>query len=386
MKIGGAQLLFIRLAKELAKIKELEVFVIDYSGGYLESKLTNQSNIKILNFNNTPVVINKKTTIITPFTNILNIDKLVKIDVPSIGLLLYAIHSDGIKYILYKNGRRWFGGKQKAKDMIKYLSDNGNIIYMDKANYDAVKEDIDISASYYLPIPAEAKGCAVLPLKKYGDVINIGWLGRICYYKIHSIIKIADEIKNINSNRKIVFHIIGEGDKKQKLTRYLNSIGIDYRVPGILEEKKLSDYIDENIDMGVAMGTSCLEFAYRKIPSLLIDFSEKPFPKDVRYNWLFETELYTLGSELGKATHRNHDFSDILEQLELKSELGQLCYNYVIQNHSIIKTSSKLFEHLNNIPDVKTERLIRLQKLVSPKAYEYFYKCGQLGKKIIRRK
>ena len=68
-KIGGAQLLFIRLAIELSKYNNILVNVVDYPGGYLESKLKNYKKIKIYSYESGYFKISDETVVITPLSN-----------------------------------------------------------------------------------------------------------------------------------------------------------------------------------------------------------------------------------------------------------------------------------------------------------------------------
>ena len=78
------------------------------------------------------------------------------------------------------------------------------------------------------------------------------------------------------------FHIIGSGEYMSQLETYLKKSKINYVLAGTLEDEQLSHYLKKHIQIGVAMGTSCMEFALRKVPAFLIDFSEKRLPGNIK--------------------------------------------------------------------------------------------------------
>ncbi len=384
MVIGGVQLLFIRLAEELSKNKELEVKLIDFKNGYLQSQLKSNPNVEIINYCNSPISIGC-TTVIMPLSHLVYVEKFLKLKTNYINLLLWSLHPDNIRHLLYENGRKWFINKKKVNTIINDLVRNGFILFMDEANYSAFKEVTNIQEKpQYLPVPLsiEPSTQSTILIKK-NNSLNIGWLGRISYEKIYAIYKIVDDIKNSIQNENVIFHIIGDGDRVSELIHYLKKNGISYQMPGILEKEKLTQYLLGEIDLGIAMGTSCLEFAMRKIPTIIIDFSLKKYPKFIKYNWLFETQYFNLGNHIDKAINNKHCFSEILQQLDKNNELGQRCYDYVITHHSVSEVSTKLVEHLSNMPDIDINNIYHLNRLLNPISYSYLYNCAKFIKNFL---
>lgn len=382
MRVGGAQLLFIRLAIELSKYDDLLVNVVDYPCGYLESQLKSYDRITILPYINGSVAIGDETVLVTPLSNFADLTHLVEGNFANIKVLLWCIHPSNLDFVFNGNARKWFRNKKKLKSFIEMLSDAGNIVYMDEANFLAVNELVPINKKpEYLQIPMEIKDY-ISTDKSVSKKLNIAWLGRISYDKVYSIIKIIDEIKLLADWDKVVFHVIGVGEKFNLLESYLKESGIDYILKGTLEGDDLSKYMLEKIDLGVAMGTSCMEFAARKIPVFIIDFSEEEFPKNVKYNWLFETQNYTLGSHINSVTNRNHVFFELINEYKKDNTLGQKCYQYVVDNHDIKVVALKLIERCENLKYIELPQFNTIQKMLNPSLYIFFCYLYRKGKNI----
>jgi hypothetical protein len=372
-RIGGAQLLFIRLAVELSKSDTIVVNVVDYPDGFLASQLSNYNKVTILPYSNGCVKIYEETVLITPLSNFADLKYLIKGDFTKIRILLWSIHPTNIDYVFASNGRKWFKNVLPVKNFLKSLSDLGNIVYMDEANFLAAKKVIGLkNHPEFLQVPLEIKNYKS-EVKEYYDKVNIAWLGRISYDKIFSIIKVVDEIKALKNNSQIVLHIIGTGEKLDQLEIYLKKSGIKYLLVGTLVDDDLSFYMNKYIQIGVAMGTSCMEFATRKIPVFIIDYCVERFPNNIKYNWLFETQNYTLGSDIDAVTHRNHTFNELLNQYETDESLGQKCYNYVIENHNIDHVALKLIDYCRGLKPIDNYSFAKIQKILNPAIYRIFY-------------
>ncbi|AFD09310.1 hypothetical protein Solca_4320 [Solitalea canadensis DSM 3403] len=374
--VGGAQLLFVRLAIELSLIEGLNIKVIDYSEGFLTKQLANTPNVSLIPFVNGKAKIDFETILITPLSYIADIEYLVDFNIQEVKLLFWAIHPDNLKDSLYAKGRKIFINKAQLRHYIVTLSEKGNIIYMDGANFYSVVKELDINFKpFYLPIPVDIKEQSKVRIKK-DKVLNLGWLGRISYDKINSLYKIIDEVRFFSELKKfnIHLHIIGDGEEKEDLITYLKKSNVSYTLAGTLMNQYLDNYIIENIDLGVAMGTSCIEFASRKIPVFLIDFSHDRFPNDYKYNWLFETEDYTLGSNVNSISERKNSFEQLIKQFSDDNKLGEKCYLYTLNNHYIKNVLNSLLLHCEDLVACDRNEWKMFQKKINPILYKISYK------------
>lgn len=373
-RVGGAQLLFVRLAVELSKYDDLLVNVVDFSDGYLRSQLTSFDRITILPYIKGIVKISNETVLVTPLSNMADLKYIVNGDFTIIKVLFWSIHPSNLDFVFNANGRKWFGDKKKLKEFIKNISDAGNLIYMDEANFLAVNEILSINKKpEYLQIPIEINNYITSSVNIEHEKLNIAWLGRVSYDKIFSIKKIVDEIKSLEDRDSVIFHVIGTGEKYNELELYLKESGINYVLPGILVKNELSEYMTNNIQLGVAMGTSCMEFAARKIPVFLIDYSEEKFPNEIKYNWLFETQNYTLGSHVNSATYRNHKFKELINQFNIDKSIGEKCYRYIENNHNINNVALKLIFLCKKLKPIENLEFDIIQKILNPLFYNTIY-------------
>ncbi len=372
-RVGGAQLLFIRLAIEISKYDNISVSVVDFKDGYLKSQLRNYTRINILPYKNGFVELENGEVVVTPLSNLADLEYMIKGDFSKMKILLWSIHPYALDFIFSANARKCFVNKDKLKKKIKILSESETIVYMDETNYLVAKNFLSLeNTPKYLQIPLE-----VNDFKSKGrietDILNIAWLGRICDDKFYSIVKIIDEIKLLEHQYNIVFHVIGTGEKSNELELYLKKSEINYVLPGTLINNDLSMYLIENIDLGIALGTSCLEFAIRKIPVVIIDYSEVRFPNEVKYNWLFETQYYTLGRHVSSTSNRNHIFLELLSDLKNDRMIGEKCYQYVLDNHDIKIVALKLIDKCKNLKSIDFQLFKDIQNLLNPYLYKILY-------------
>ncbi|WP_019208917.1 glycosyltransferase family 1 protein [Phocaeicola abscessus] len=196
--------------------------------------------------------------------------------------------------------------------------------------------------------------------------INISWLGRIEADKIRSLELLIEDVKIFNriSGYKIRLHIIGDGSLLKQINADENLVVI-----GKLFGKELDKYLNL-VDIGFAMGTSALEFAIRKIPTVLLPSPVQSafFSKTKkRYIWLFDSDGFDLSvdksyNENGKSrffydiirdyhksdytklslksfdhAHANHSFETIIKNFIRYSINSQFTYNDIEKLHQITK-------------------------------------------------
>ncbi|MFN3784295.1 MAG: hypothetical protein ACK4R6_10265 [Spirosomataceae bacterium] len=386
-KIGGAQMLFIRLALEISKYDNISVNIIDYRGGYLESQVKNIEKINVIPYIKGCTKIEHETILITPLSNLLDINKLFNDDIKEVKILLWSIHPENLKFVLQGNGRKWFANEMKAKKIIKEIALKGVLTYMDAANFQEVKKKLSIETQpEYLQIPIIIEN-EVQDIKIYSETVNIAWLGRLAQDKIYSILKIIDEISISEYKDKIVFHVIGGGVKESEIRKYLVRKKIKYVFTGVLEGRDLSRYMVEKIQIGVAMGTSCMEFATRRVPVFIVDYSASKFPLNVKYDWLYQTQDYTLGMDVQGAMERKHNFDEIINDYLNDKTLGDKCYNYVKDNHDIGTVVKKLLNKCEALKEVEFSIFRNLNDFLIPtplaEVYILYSKIKKMLEKLI---
>lgn len=135
------------------------------------------------------------------------------------------------------------------------------------------------------------------------DTLRLGWIGRVDmdfkYYALERVILDVRALreKTLKNYNKIVFYIVGNGDAIVALKELISADScMEYHLIPSVDKAELSGFIRKNIDLMFAMGTSSLESAKNKIPTIVVpprarrdDFQIPP------YRWVSESKGYSLG-------------------------------------------------------------------------------------------
>jgi hypothetical protein len=138
------------------------------------------------------------------------------------------------------------------------------------------------------------------------------------------------------------------------------------------------------------MGLSALEGASRHIPTILLDYSYFPINENYKFKYLFEQEKYNLASEINQKSFEA--FSSLETKLnnfkEDKFSIGQLCYDYWLNNHSsnitIEQLETAIINSSSNKKDIEKLQLNRpdifsiLYYDIISFIYSLFRKKGQI--------
>jgi len=203
----------------------------------------------------------------------------------------------------------------------------------------------------FCPIPVDVKNDVKnnvsCKINEENNKFRCVWLGRISIEKAYSLKKVLDDINCLN-NVIVEFDIIGTGEYEYIIREFVASPHLTINFLGTITEKL--DDILINYDVCFAMGTSVLESAKLKIPSILVDGSYYELPNDYKYRWLYETNDYILGTILPNqySSCYNLQMKDIFDLIKIKkSEIGDRCYEYVKENHSLESVSKRLIDYIS---------------------------------------
>lgn len=237
------------------------------------------------------------------------------------------------------------------KKLLKLIDKNNGLIFQDGINFETNNYcfELNLKEKKFLPIPVNPSEIIANTELINENALNIGWLGRLVDFKIYSLLKImedADEY-SLKQNITVNMHIIGSGDKQDIAKNYpIKSKKLNLIFLNILVEEDLNKYLAENVDILFAMGTSCIEGAKLKLPSVLVDAGLSYFPDDYKYKWLYETLDYSLGEYVEDLqSQNNHSFKDLINQKKL--EEGIRCYDYYMLNHTIENSAKLIIDYAN---------------------------------------
>jgi hypothetical protein len=172
------------------------------------------------------------------------------------------------------------------------------------------------------------------------NILRLGWVGRVDMdFKFYALERVILDIRALQEEilkryGKIVFYIVGNGDAIEALKELVSTdLSIEYHLIPFIDKAKLSGFIRENIDLMFAMGTSSLESAKNKIPTIVVpprarrDDLQMP-----SYRWVSESKGYSLG-ELSYAGIRpvqpSSQMNILLDKfINSASELSDAAYEY----------------------------------------------------------
>lgn len=345
--VGGAQLLFARLAVELISVGK-KVVIVDYKNGFISNYVSQRSNdyISYQYQDGNICKIQQEVCLIQHLSSFPTLRGKIEITEKST-LLFWSIHPFNIfafyrltpiytrvSYKLTNLITKWiepFRRKSVMRWIDKAQAANG-LYFMDGANWDTINTMFHNPLQpKFLPIPIENKFAR--KEKSKFDTINIAWIGRVSDAKIHPFENIVRGLDNSEWNGKIIFHVIGFGN-----TECINTVkNIEVVDHGIVQGDELDKLLLEEVDAVIAMGTAIMEAAALGIPSVLTDVGKSKFPSSYKFKWLFESKIYDLGTTVSRA-NGNLTMLDILITLNTQStydDVGRKCLDYVQENHNI---------------------------------------------------
>jgi hypothetical protein len=359
--IGGTEYLFIRLAREFAEKYNLEVFYIDYEDGFAINELKN-TNIKHLLFNDEKKTqLPSNTYLITPISNIFNLTKQLILH-ENTKFLFWFLHlhnvihrlslgdklpSFSIRFLKFIINLFYFKEKNIIKKTLELLHKNNSLAFIESSNYDFNKYifDLNLDNPIYFPVGLENSDHKKESTElRINNEINIGCLGRLCEEKTYPILHILENIKllkGVFKGKKIKVHIIGSGEYDHLINTFDSCNYFEIIRHKSLINDELENYLLNNIDILFAMGTSCLEGAKLKIPSVKIDLSYKEIPLSLNiYKWIFNSKGFCVGTDdvFSNSSTNTISFNQILDEVSDKNKkeiISEQCFSYFQKNHSL---------------------------------------------------
>ena len=117
---------------------------------------------------------------------------------------------------------------------------------------------------------------------------------------------------------------------------------------GSMQSRELTSFLQENVDLVFAMGTSMLEAEKLGIPSVLLFYSEKT-SKDNCFLWSFKLRHYCLGIENRKDYEGNIDtLEDIIKYFVINIQLCSIRARKHFERFIINRQINKFIACINN--------------------------------------
>ncbi|MDC1416921.1 hypothetical protein N8130_00080 [Flavobacteriaceae bacterium] len=368
---SGVPVLFYRMANVIARSRpDIFVYIIDFEDGTIARNILALPNINLIVFEKDKKVSLPEESILVMQTFVpyywpeeLDLDSDQKIFfwnlhpqnlIPSLLPIPFLRKLPMNNFQVYRFCSNFYKTLfSNLRAYVQLLQEKEAICFMDKSNLDFTMKYLftNIEIEQYLPIPVESSTVELnlIGQNSLNDNINVGWIGRLCDFKsyilVYTINKLAD-ISHRFSNKKFVYHIVGDGpflDYIKSSIKLSKNVSVVFH--GSVAHDKLDNFINDNIDIMTAMGTSALEGAKLAKPTILLDFTFKKIEKDYLFREIQNTIGFDLAHEITNKDYVNGNDTlfEILNGIFSDYTLhAQKAFEYYENSHGIDKVQ-KLF-------------------------------------------
>jgi len=359
--VGGVSLLFLRLAEHLAGKGLADCYIVDYADGFM-AKNRSEPRLKIIYYDPDFKSVYIPESAIAVFQSMTpwSIYPGLKFH-PSARIFYWNCYPFNLVPLLPGFRKRMQGSEVfarqvlntvlraylfKVRRMINLMVLKKALIFMDRPNLEVTERflGVKIKIPKFIPIPlASSKICLLSKSKKVfaKDGMRVAWVGRLVEFKFHTLYRFLLELNRIQLTLGVTLEvvIIGDGDFMCDLIALssgmpnLNFSFIDHISPSMMEE-----YLANNVDMLVAMGTSALEGARLGLPTLLLDVAHAPVSSNYKFQWLHERNGFTLGDVVNSRSFDEKGNSlerKMFEVLLHYQEVSKKSLDYFKKNHEL---------------------------------------------------
>ncbi len=400
VKQGGTTNLLTNLALVAGKTSGVELYLIDYEFGEAVTELSKHSisftHIRYAEKNKIDIdggffiaillhtkLIIEGTIVCSERTRILlwstHPQDGLKI-IPSFNLFL-KFNSDFVQKLIVSCLHPFY--YKRLKEFFQLATSNSSIIFMDDTNYSFNKIFFGFKAQKVIwPLITANPTCSKSWNDYHDSEVRLTFLGRIVDFKYYPILAFLMQLREIPLRFKLTF--IGDGSYKEKLLEDVIKLGfIDFEFLGNVYKPDLDKVLSES-DVCVAMGTSALESAKLKIPTLVLPYSYRSINhKVLRIKWLNLVNGVEVGEQFisnridGYDDYINDLFTSLTDRKKLM-DLGLLCYTKWESDFSPLKIKKLLVHNLETNKFFFTDNV---RKLLAPDTMSRFITFTKKGLK-----
>ena len=295
--IGGTQLLFARIAEALIK-DGIRVLIVEQNRSFINNYL----NERKLEFEAVRVSESNHFTttagdlLVLSLSDIFLFRQFIDAE-PEARLVFWDLHpfalieTSAFSKIYKAFPDSWLSSlarlvekrfRNKINIFITEASNKKSLYFMCLRNFITNKEFFGLNFTpTYLPIPIHvnenknlnAKGLINSSKTLKPHTLNIAWISRMDAGKLKVLGLLLEDVMKFNAMHddvKILIHAIGIESTFKRVRNTKGRFGDVLRLPGILWGVDLDSYVAKNIDIGFSSGTAALEFASRRIPTVLV--------------------------------------------------------------------------------------------------------------------
>lgn len=247
--------------------------------------------------------------VITPTSEMHRLSQLQKQGLRLRKVLVWCMGHGALKAAFYNRNfeKLLFGIPRTVMDFFigrfaKSLLKTNSIIFTDEVGlqYDLAGVNLSNRNINDLLLPIAIKNYTPTSHPIGSGELTFGWVGRISRdFKILPLLKLMEDLESIAIKRgeKLKLIVVGDGDGatsfedaiKEEQSLYIEWIRK-------IENDQILPFIDKNIDILFAMGTSALDGANTATPTVIIQpFSLESERPAMGYRWIFESKGFSLG-------------------------------------------------------------------------------------------
>lgn len=365
--IGGAQLLFARMAEQLVARHGWKVRLIDLEDGFIRAQFLQRAvqheftpwepgqkvlvgdSVLLLGFGELPEALRYLQETGPVRVVLWSIAPHNVLAYFRLGFVYHRLPA-GVRQFAARTlePRRW----RRNRALFTELRLNHSLAQMDGTNATFPRSmGLECFDGEFLPVPVSVVKPAAERADGNGER-SVGWLGRLSDDKVNSIQASAEWCSwhAIQAGITVDYHVIGTGEALVRLQN-IRLPGVRFIYAGELRDDALAHYIRRHFRVGFAMGTSLLEIAKLGVPTVITDYSRGRIPREqLALRWLFQAEDCSLAEVVGEqrvrvGAHIKEIFA-VMENDDLNREIGRQCFDYVVRWHDMTHVSGVLDRRL----------------------------------------
>lgn len=371
--VGGVSLLFLRVADYLQCNGLAQCHLVDYADGFMARHISNSGvHLELYEDEGATVPIPNGAIAVfqsmTPWSIFPGIrpDAGARIFfwncypfnlVPFLpGLRRQMQHSDVLSRLVL--GTLLRGYRNKIRKLIALLLSKRALVFMDTTNLQTTERYLGVTVSdpVFVPIPVQGNSSnqLVATQRDFSRQLRVVWVGRVVDFKFYTLHRALIELNRLQPSLglSVTVTIVGSGDYREQLEAEATKLAnlectfIDHIPP-----QDLDDFVVQNADLLIAMGTSALDGARLGVPTLLLDVAHAPVSADYVFAWLYERKGFTLG-DVVCAEHfvpGNDSLTQrIRELIDDFPRVSAMSRNYTQQNHDLAHVAGKLLQAISS--------------------------------------
>lgn len=190
-----------------------------------------------------------------------------------------------------------------ARKSVTRLYKNNSICFTDEVGMEATLLQTGLSfkqnkENLIIPIAIQIPDKNYEFVKGKNEPIHLCWIGRVSKdFKSIPIQHLINDMDELISTGKYQMDltIVGMGDAWEDIKNLASKKKFDINFRESVDYDRIGEFLYDNADILVAMGTSVLDGAKNGCPSVVITPVKPSNKEEVDYRWIFESKGYSLG-------------------------------------------------------------------------------------------